>query len=514
MADLDDDDPYGELEPVRGKGKRKAADTSHLLPEASAPDWDIDRLLGAQLLNDYGNAQRFIQRKGEDFFYVRNIGWFAWDGMRFSRELGEALAVKAMHDVARAIFDEADAVEAKPGRAGPEKHHMLRKWAVMSGDRAKINAALATAANYLVREIDALDADPMLIATPNGTLELGEETRFRPSRREDLITRVLAVPFEPSAKCTAFNEFLWTVMPDVEMREYLQRIMGYCLTGLTVEQAIFIFYGTGRNGKSTFVDLMRRIFGDYAMNAPVQMFLARREGNGGGEASPDIARLPGAHFVTASEPPEGARLDESRVKELTGGDRITARHLNQGFFEFDPVFKAVISTNHQPNIRGADEGVWRRIRMLLWKVQIAEEKIDRNLSLKLRAEGPGILQWVLRGVEDWCRMGLKPPASAIAAVEAYRADQDQVGEFIKARCVTAPPNTDVSGDFQWETSAKEFREAYELWCKQEGLEPLKGKTLGSKLTARGIQRRKSNGNTVYVGIVVRALGMMDAEQTA
>jgi putative DNA primase/helicase len=369
---------------------------------------------------------------------------------------------------------------------------------------ARVQGMLTAAAPHLLQPADTLDSDPYLLAAPNGTIELGAHCELRPSAREDRITRVLGANYNPKADCPRWRQFLKQVMPDREMRDFLQRIAGYCLTGSTREQAFFIFYGTGNNGKTTFMNMLRHVMLSYAMNSPVSTFLAKRDGADGANASPDLARLPGARLVSAAEPPEGARLDEAKVKEMASGEPMTVRHLNQGFFEFRPVFKAIISTNHRPVIRGTDRGIWRRIRLVPFTVSIPEDQIDRNLEAKLLEEAEGILQWALTGCEEWVAgQGLRAPAAAIAAVESYRADEDPVGEFLKARCEVSEA-INPSTNKRFETSAKRLREHYMEWCKNEGLDPLSGKAFGSKLTGRGIERRKTGGNTVYVGVHLNA----------
>ena len=498
------DDPYEGLDPVApAKGKKKAADLDAMLPDKPDADGDLDLTLAFQDLNDFGNANRLIARHGDLLMYVANVGWFVWDGARWNHDGGESEALKLAHKTAYAIASEAKALRDKPGkwegRVAPLARH-----AVQSGNKARHIGMLDTAAPYRTVAIEDLDRDTMLLATPNGTIELAGLTRFRASAREDRITRSLAVRYVPGAVCPLWEKFLSEILPDEEMREFLRRILGYCLTGSTREHKLFIFYGTGRNGKSTLINVLRHVMGDYAVSSPVQTFLAKRDGNSGSEASPDLARLPGARVVSAAEPPEGARLDESKVKEMTGGDPMTVRHLNQGFFEFRPNFKAIISTNHQPTIRGTDHGIWSRINLVPFTVQIQQDKIDRGLEEKLLAEAEGILQWMLTGTEDWFAAGLAPPSKAIAAVEDYRADQDPVGEFLKSRCdLYALDYFNPSTGRPWETGQKQVRDAYVEWCKEEGLEPMSAKAFGSKLTGRGIQRRKSNGLTLYQGLWIK-----------
>lgn len=487
---------------AKRSAKKRIAD---LMPaEADEGETDTDRVLAYAPLNDLGNSRRLITRHGEDLMYVENIGWFCWDGTRWSHEDGNGNAIKIAHQVSTAIVKEAKALQTNPGKASDERIAKLFGWAIQAGNRAPIMSMLQTAAPYLKKHIDDLDASPFLVTAENGTIVLKSHCEMRPSQRRDLITRALAVKFREGAACPLFEKFLERIMPDADMRGFLQRICGYCLTGSIREHKLFLFYGTGRNGKSTLVNLLRNILGDYASGTPVATFLAKNMNTSGSEASPDMARLPGVRMVTAAEPPEGARLDESKVKEMTGGDPMTVRHLNQGFFEFRPGFKAIISTNHRPTIRGTDHGIWSRINLVPFTVQIPDEEIDRDLESKLMAEAEGILQWMITGAEEWFTIGLNPPAKAIAAVEAYRADEDPVGEFLKARCDLHPPDyLDPSTGRTWEVGQKRLREVYLEWCKDEGLEPMTTRTFGAKLTGRGIQRRKSNGLTFYPGLTIR-----------
>lgn len=504
MSDpLEGDDEFVDVGRGGARSAKKRIDD--LAPaEADEGETDTDKILAYAPQNDLGNSKRLITRFGDDMMFVENVGWFVWDAARWNHEDGNGDAMKLAHQVAAAITKEAKALKDDPGRSSPERIARLFGWAIQSGNQSKAASMLATAAPYLKKPIDHLDANAFLIAAPNGTIVLKSNCEMRPSHRSDLITRSLGVKFRAGASCPLFEKFLARIMPETDMRGFLQRICGYCLTGSTREHKLFIFYGTGRNGKSTLINALRKVMGDYASSTPVATFMANPYGKDGGEASPDLARLPGARMVTAAEPQEGARLDESKVKEMTGGDPMTVRHLNQGFFEFRPGFKAIISTNHQPTIRGTDHGIWSRINLVPFTVQIPDDEIDRDLETKLLAEAEGILQWMITGAEEWFANGLNPPAKAIAAVEAYRADQDPVGEFLKARCELHPPDyIDPATGRSWEVGQKRLREVYQEWCKDEGLEPMTTRTFGAKLTGRGIQRRKSNGLTFYPCLTIK-----------
>lgn len=501
-------DPYGDdsaFEPIGAARKKEDAWRSSV-PSPPGDGEDLNLRLAWEMTNDHGNGQRLISREGLDLLYILKTGWAVWDNVRWSVERGEQLAELRAYKTALAIKQEIAALDraARDGHASAEARiGKLAQHAVQSGNVSKIRAMLDAAAAHLCRAIEEFDQAQMLVTAQNATIELGKKPMAREVRRADLITRSLGVRYDESAECPRFEAFLERIMPDDEMRGFLQRSLGYCLTGSMREQVVFLFYGLGRNGKSTLMSVMRHVFGDYHMHSPINTFLAKREGASGGEASPDLARLPGARLVSAAEPPAGARLDESKVKEMTGGEAMTVRHLNQGFFTFDPTFKVVILTNHRPNIRGADEGIWRRIRLVPFTEQIRDDEVNKDLGQELLAEGPGILNWLLDGVAGWMdRGGLAPPAAAIAAVEQYRADQDPVGEFLSARIVRVAPGTaHPSGIGAAELSAKQMRNFYKEWCEEEGLDPLGSKAFGERLTMHRIERRKSHGVTIYVGVI-------------
>lgn len=500
---MTDHDPFADdLEPYSGAKKPRKKSGADLMPspdDAGEID-DMDLQLAFQPMNDLGNAKRLMHRFGDDLMFVENIGWFAWTGARWERERGNQEAVKRGHHISAAIRKEIKAVLEKDAKKYEEYSGKLYAWGVQTGNAARVNAMLSTAEPYLSQPVDVLDADPYLVASENCTIELASSVKDRPANRQDRITRQLGVRYVPGVSCPQFEKFLERVQPDPLMREYLRRALGYSLTASTEEQCIFIHYGNGNNGKSTFFNCMRKAFGTYSMNSPVATFLAKNNANGGGDASPDLARLPGARLVLAAEPPEGARLDEAKIKEMASGEPMTVRHLNQGFFEFRPVFKAHISTNHRPVIRGTDRGIWRRIRLIPWTVSIPKEEIDKGLEAKLMEEAEGILQWILTGTEEWRAIGLSEPEAALAAVEDYRADQDPVGEFLSAMCHIG--GIDPHTKKPWETSAKDLYKQYKLWSEENALDPLAAQTFGRKLTGRGIDKRKTAGNFVYVGIAV------------
>jgi putative DNA primase/helicase len=220
---------------------------------------------------------------------------------------------------------------------------------------------------------------------------------------------------------------------DFDVIGFLQRAVGYTLTGATGEQCVFIIHGPGANGKSVFLRTLRELAGEYGVDASIDTFLDRRNR----ESSNDLARLAGARFVCATELDEGKRLAEGLVKTLTGGEAIPARFMYQEYFEFTPIFKVWLAVNHKPSITGDDNGIWRRIRLVPFRVTIPQEEQDRELLNKIRTELPGILNWAIAGALAWREIGLSPPAAVAAATDAYRSESDAIGEWLLERCIKA-----------------------------------------------------------------------------
>jgi len=292
---------------------------------------------------------------------------------------------------------------------------------------------------------EELDTDPMLLNVLNGTLDLATGN-LRPHRREDLITRVAPVVYDTNAKCPTFERFLDEIMGgNASLSGFLRRAVGYALTGLTSEQCMFVFHGTGSNGKSTFLDAVMAILGEgYALQTPTETIVSKVNGF---DAIPnDVARLKGARFVAANEIEEGRRLNEALVKQLTGDERVTARFMRGEWFEFRPEFKLFLAVNHLPEIRGTDHGIWRRIRAVPFTKTIPDEKQDKDLSAKLHAEASGILNWALEGLREWLSGGLNAPPEVLAATTSYRELMDSLGDFLKHCCVQLPNVRAQSGD--------------------------------------------------------------------
>lgn len=401
---------------------------------------------------DLGNAARLIRDHGVLLRFVWAWqSWLVWDTTRW--EVSAARAREAAKLMAREIYKEAAQL------SDPAEQMALLKWARTSQNKQRLDAALWTAASdpRILAPVDALDADPWILNVHNGTVDLltGE---LKPHDRNKLCTRLAPVPFDPSATCPTWHAFLHRIFAgDEDLIRFIQRAVGYSLTGHTSEQCVFIAWGEGANGKSTLLNTLAHVLGDYASEAAPETFTEQRRQ--AGQASPEIARLRGARFVTTIETGEGQRLHEALVKSATGGEKLTTRQLYGEFFEFTPAFKIWLATNHKPAIRGTDEGIWRRLRLIPFQVTIPESERDKGLPFRLLREASGILNWAIQGCLEWQRDGLSPPESVRAATHSYRLEQDALGRFLSERCVFAK---------HLRTPAQKLWSAWESWCREEG----------------------------------------------
>jgi len=440
---------------------------------------------GVYLCTDTGNAERIADRHGANLRYCYPWGkWLVYDGARW-RVDDRGAVVRLAKDTARSIFEEAK--EAPDDEAAKR----LGKWASSSLSEGKLRAMITLAQSEPGIPVlpEEMDASPDLLNILNGTIDL-RTGKLREHRREDLITKVAPVEYDPDATASAWEAFLERVLPGEELRAFVQRAVGYSATGDTSEQCMFINHGGGANGKSTFQEALSAALGDYAMRTPTEMLLAKRSDG----VPNDVARLKGARFVSASETEEGRRLAESRIKDLTGQDTITARFMKAEWFDFAPTHKLWLSTNHKPEIRGTDAAIWRRIRLVPWTVSIAPAEQDKKLPEKLRSELPGILAWVVRGCLEWHRKGLQAPEEVRQATGDYRSEMDVLAAFLEECCI-------LRSDAM--TFAKNLYIAYKEWCEANG-EPIeKQRRFGMRLTERGLRRQKVGGVYRWYGIGLR-----------
>ena len=343
---------------------------------------------------------------------------------------------------------------------------------------------LARADRRLAATVDQWDADPMLLNTPGGVIDLADG-EARPHRADDFLTRITAVP--PGGECPRFAAFIERITDrDAELAAYLQRIFGYSLTGLTREHALFFAYGTGANGKSVLLGAASKILGSYAKSAPVEAFLATRSDR----IPNDIAGLRGARFVTSIETDDGKRWAEAKVKQLTGGDVVSARFMRAEWFDFVPTFKIIIAGNHRPALTNVDEAIRRRLQIIPFTVTIPTEERDPRLSEALEAEWSGILAWMIAGCTDWQRRGLEPPAVVRSATEAYLAAEDSIRTWTNDRL--------EADRAAWITSSDLFA-SWREWATRAGEAPGSQKALTGKLIERGWRKQDTRAAKGFSG---------------
>lgn len=386
-------------------------------------------------------ALAFTRRYHRDWRYVAAWGrWLVWDGQRWRNE-DTLAATDLIRSVCRQTALRADdrKVAAKLASSGT----------VGGVER------LARADRRHAATTDEWDADPWLLNTPGGVVDL-KTGRTRANDRADRMTKITTAT--PGGECPQWTAFLSNVTGgDADLQAYLQRMVGYCLTGVTSAHALFFLYGTGANGKSVFANVVSTILGDYATTASMDTFVETR-----GDRHPtDLAGLRGARFVTAIETEQGRRLNESKVKAITGGDKISARFMRQDFFEFFPQFKPVIVGNHKPAIRNIDEAMKRRMHMIPFTVTIPPERRDGRLTEKLLAERDGILAWAVAGCLAWQREGLNPPACVQDATQEYFESEDALGRWLDERCVRTANAKSLTSELftdwkQWAEASGEF----------------------------------------------------------
>jgi len=367
--------------------------------------------------------------------------------------------------------------------------------------------------------VDALNADPLMLNTETGVLHFtahvdefdasfGDakpkwQVDLLPHDRRQMISKMAMAEYDKAAQCPTWDRFMETVQPDRSVRDFLQRWFGYSLTGKTNEQKLAFLFGGGRNGKSTAVDLIARIMADYGSTIPIET-LTGTEQRKGSDATPDLVRLPGARFVRASEPEQGQKMKEALIKSLTGGEAIMIRRMQQEFIEVVPEFKLTISGNHKPEIRGADDGIWRRVLLVPFDVQIAAEDVDSELPVKLWAERAGILAWLVRGCLDYLQGGLREPAAVKEATEEYRRDSDPLGDFLKTECEITGDGDDFefTRDLGDVFNAHLLANGYSTWTKAHLARQIKFRADNVKGATGRVYSPKKRSASGYSGIKI------------
>lgn len=449
-------------------------------PESDEPplglnETEAERILaalippGAPDMTDVGNGERLAERYAGNFRYVLAWDkWIAWDGNRWR--------IHAILDAQKLAAEIGHELETE-ARQAPASDPAVKRALVARAQRAKsyqgiVNAVKLSATNPAVRiEHERLDNQPAMLPCANGLVTLFDG-ELVPHSREMFYTRGSPVAYDPAAECPRWLQFLGEIFDtDVELIDFMQRAVGYTLTGESSEQCLFFLHGGGRNGKSTFVETIMSLLGELAAPAP-RNFLELRA-NEGHETS--LTVLFGRRAISVPETNQGRCWDETLIKQLTGGDTISARRMREDHWSFKPTHKLWVHGNHKPTIRGTDDGIWRRIPLVPFTTQIAADAVDPDLRDKLRAELPGILAWAVRGAVEWYDGGLRIPERVIVASKKYRAEQDMHGQFIDEVCIQEPG--------AW-CAVSALRNEYVSWCKENGVEPLGARQFNERLRER------------------------------
>lgn len=457
---------------------------------------------GEYFRSDAGNAERFVDDQGDDVIFVPGLGWHVWTGMHWRADDSEVVVQRAIETMRR------QTAEAFASNGEDRKTRIA--FALKSEGSPRIKGALELARSHprVIASLSDLDAHPMMLNVANGTVDLADGT-LRSHRREDRLTTATSVVYEPAAMAPRFMQFLretFTVRVGERVDEhetlaliaYVQRLAGYILTGSTEEQVVFLFYGTGENGKSLFIEILSALLGEFAKVVDIRalLFTANDSRTGAGP-SDHIARLRGARLVTTCEVEQGRRFDEATLKNLTGGDKITACFKFKTGFDYKPQFKIVIAANHLPRIYGVDRGVWRRIRVIPFSNVVADGKRDRKLAETIIAtELPGVLAWAVEGSRRWSAGGLGTCLAVEMRTGQYRQDEDVVGAFLADRCVMNPS--------LWTTTTV-LHVAYCSWARETGASDLSPKALSERLSGRdGITWKRTDTGRGWTGVGILA----------
>jgi putative DNA primase/helicase len=422
----------------------------------------------------------------DKLLHVYGVGWHRWDGKRWASD-DQGHAVRAVRqvlrraleasldldtDAAKAIRRDVDRCSSAPGAAG-------------------VLALAATMAPFAATVRD-LDADAYLLNCANGTLDL-RTLQLRPHDPDDRITKITVAAYDETAHAAAWDKFLDRVLPDADVREFLQRLAGVALLGRVVEHVLGILTGPGANGKGVFTRSVEYAFGDYAATAEAELFMAREGAHPTGEMD-----LLGRRWVTVSETDQGRRLAEATMKRLTGGDTIKARKMRQDFVEFQPSHTAVLVTNHLPAVRGDDPAIWRRIRVVPFDVVIPEAERDKHLDERLQLQAEAVLAWAVAGYRDYANRGdLGEPRAVTAATSTYRLDSDPVARFIDEECITTPAGYAAMG---------ELFARWQRWAPEDGAPEISQKAFGQALDRKGYASDKYKGTRIRRGLVLAESG--------
>ena len=440
-------------------------------------------------LTDVGNAERFAAMFKDQVKYCAIYKkWFIWNGKRWEQDDTGKIITYAIECV-RNIIHDADLLPEG------DKRKALIQHSLKSESSGKLKALLEIASGMpaiTVRSED-LDQNPWLLNCQNGTIDL-RTGKLKPHEPKDYITRICAAAYNPDCAIPLWTQLMEKITGgDKEYIRYIQKALGYALTGDISEQAIFILYGTGSNGKSTMLNIFAALLNGYAQSTSSDTFMQKKNES----VNNDIARLKGARFVSAIEMEEGKRMAESLIKSMTGGDKLVTRFLYGEFFEYVPQFKVFLAVNHKPDIRDTTNSIWRRIKIMEFNNTFTEQERDKNFPTKIMAkELPGILAWAVQGCLDWQQNGINAPDIVEAATRAYKEEMDSFSHFFNECCVVREGAR---------VSNKMLRAKYDEWCAENGERGLTQRPFSRKLRERGYDTRNSSptGTAEWHGFTLR-----------
>jgi P4 family phage/plasmid primase-like protien len=458
---------------------------------------------------DLGNAKRLVRQHGQDLRFCPEWGqWFVWDGRRWQPDCGNVLVMQRAKSTVQSILAEAvgriNRHQEEARALPPEDQAKLQTEALQQGQeltkhaqrsqsfhRIQAMVSLAASEPAVLVHPNELDANPLLFNVQNGTIDL-RTGQLRPHDRTDLLTKSASVNYDPHAKAPVWEKFLARITDNSEeLTKFLQRAAGYSLTGLVKEHALFFCYGRGANGKSTFLHALLEIMGDYAVQAVPELLTVQKN-----TAHPtERADLIGRRLASCVENNAGDRLNESLMKQLTGGDRIRARKLYQDNTEFEPTHKLWIAGNHRPVVKDTTDSSWRRIHLVPFTVTIAPAEMDLDLPDKLRVEFSGILTWMVRGCRQWLEAGLNVPAAVKDATAEYRDEMDPLTDFYTSQCLIEPGA---------KVAAQDLLKRYTAWASATGSKLMGRTEFYTAVAGRFPRKRNSSGTgNEFLGITLR-----------
>ncbi|OUB67917.1 DNA primase [Bacillus thuringiensis serovar zhaodongensis] len=425
-------------------------------------------------LTELGNAERIAYEYGHVIKYVSDIGWYIWDGKRWKLDTKKEIE-RITAKVLRSLYKSEDELETK--------------WARMCERRNIRMNSIKDLMPLVPGEREEFDKYKYLFNVENGIVDL-KTGKLQQHDRELGLTKITNVSFDENAKCPTWLAFLDQIfLGDQDLVEYMQRLIGYSLTGDISEQIMMFLVGGGSNGKSTFINTIKDLHGEYGKQAKSDTFIKKKDTG----ANNDIARLVGARFVSAIESEEGEKLSESFVKQITGGEPVLARFLRQEYFEFVPEFKVFFTTNHKPVIGGLDEGIWRRVKLIPFNLNLPSHKRDKRLPEKLSLEMPGILNWAIEGCMKWQQGRLKEPKVVAEATGQYKEDMDILAPFLDEVCYIDEPENEAI-----RIEAKELYNVYERWCFNSGERALGNRSFYRMLETKGFGKTKGQKNKTFL----------------